>query len=114
MIDGEMPGSAPPRMPHATPPKAAGTIGVVNRLPSAARSSVIGLGNCTGRSQQRRPYPGGIRDVEKTDEQQPEEDGAANRDGPGAVIQFATWQYIVAVISAATDRRYPSQGSTRM
>jgi hypothetical protein len=28
VIDGEMPGSAPPRMPHATPAQAAGTMDV--------------------------------------------------------------------------------------
>src|SRR5258706_8292415 len=28
VMEGEIPGRAPPRMPHATPPKAAGTIAV--------------------------------------------------------------------------------------
>ncbi len=35
VIDGEIPGSAPPRIPHATPSAAAGTSGVVTSNVSA-------------------------------------------------------------------------------
>ncbi len=40
-IDGEMPGSAPPTMPHATPAKAAGIVQPVASAFQARASSVI-------------------------------------------------------------------------
>src|SRR3546814_802993 len=67
VIDGEMPGSAPPRMPQATPPNAAGTIAVVNRL---LRTSIMGASSY---AEQFRPDAGGLRDMQHEHEQQPEE-----------------------------------------
>src|SRR5689334_8335407 len=39
VIDGEMPGSAPPRIPQATPPNAAGMIGVLKKSSSTGQSN---------------------------------------------------------------------------
>src|SRR6188768_3783229 len=70
-----MPGSAPPRMPHATPPKAAGTIGVVNRMLSTL--------------EKRRPESGWLRNAEDHDEQQPERNRARHRDDDTAPVAAA-------------------------
>src|SRR3546814_15214999 len=72
VIDGEMPGSAPPRMPQATPPNAAGTIAVVNRL---LRTSIMGASSY---AEPFRPDAGGLRDMQPEHEQPPEESGRAS------------------------------------
>src|SRR5688572_6756156 len=70
VIDGEMPGSAPPRMPQATPPKAANTREKSGRDDSV---SIIAL-------EERLPDTGGLRNAQQQHEERPEHDGTTAAD----------------------------------
>src|SRR5438874_2312154 len=56
VMEGEMPGSAPPRMPQAMPAKAAGMIiGDATTAPNMAGRSIIGADPRSGRAKYPRP-----------------------------------------------------------
>src|SRR4051812_15640354 len=90
-----MPGSAPPRMPQATPPNAAGTIIVVSRLVSTLERS--------------RPPPGRLRNPEQHDEYQPQEDRARQSDAEDVAVEDAA----LVVGGDGNQRRHRQQVTNR-
>src|ERR671919_1914497 len=86
-----MPGSAPPMMPHTTPPRAANAAGVVvsavqacpniSMADALVRSSLARGGPSAGEHPpQPRPDPGRQGDAEQADEDQVVENGEADRE----------------------------------
>ena len=62
VIEGEMPGSAPPMMPQTTPPIAANAAGVVvSAVQACANMSIAGVLDRSSRGAAGRGYPASAR-----------------------------------------------------